>query len=205
MYPNRPPEVRLIIWQTLLHYRKTLSTDGMWEYDRTLGSPLSLSSYYFGYGRRIHRELNVNALRLVSSAIKLEFGEAFLSSHTFRFNDAEDLSSFLNRLQDALKARVRSIDLGICPLYYLKPWLGPVTQLPPELLHIRFRLYPAINTPDTEARIRDSLEFLEELVRTAAKAAPQAKVSICSTIQAPLQPTFQAAADAITDRLQRSS
>lgn len=199
-----PPEVRSMIWQALLYYRKTLSTDGMWEYDRTLGSPLSLSAYYFGYGRRHLNDSNVSGLRLVSSTAKLEFDEAFLSNYTFRFNHHENLAGFFKALQDTTKILVRSIDIGICPLYDLDSWMGTISQLPQGLHYIQFRLYPTIRIPNTEVIIQRNLEFLERLVQTAAKSAPRARVSISSTIQAPLQPTFQAAVDGIMERLRKN-
>ena len=201
-----PPEVRSLIWQALLYDRETLSTDGMWEYDRTLGSPLDMSAYYFGFGRRrCSSDEDVNGLRLASSMLKLEFEETFLSKHSFRFNYAENLASFFDRLEPTKKARVLSIDIGICPLYYLDPWMGPITQLPTGLLYIRFRLYPIFVISKPDDRISSALKYLQELVIRAAKSAPHAQVSICSTTSSPLPRRFQIAADATMARLRDQS
>ena len=200
-----PPEVRSLIWQDFLHCRETLSTDGMWEYDKDLGSPFNLSAYHFGFGRRSLFDDSVKGLRLASLTTKLEFEEALLSRHTFRFNHADNMAGFFDRVKGTTKARVLSIDIGICPLYFLEPWMSPITHLPPELLHIRFRLYPTLPIPKTEDRIERALEYLAKLVERAAKSAPRAKVSICSTTQASLQPDFQVAADAIMGGLRNQS
>lgn len=192
-----PPEVRSLVWQYIFFYPERVSTDGMWEYDATLGSPFNLSAYYFGYGRRFLIDDGLMSLRLISSATKLEFEKAFLSRHTFRFNSAKNLASFINRTRNITEAPVLSIDIGICPLYFLDPWINAIMHLPPELLHIRFLLYPTLAIPKTEAKIQLALEYLGKLVARAAESSPQAKISISSTTQAPLQPEFQAAADAI--------
>ena len=196
-----PPEVRAMIYRALVHCRENLGADGLWEYDETLGYPLDMSSYYFGFGLRSPSDNSVKGIRLASSVTKLEFEETFLSSHTFRFNSAESLASFFDRLQDTMKARVLSIDIGLCPLYIMDPWMSPITHLPQGLLRIRFRLYPVTNIFTVEDKIQRFFEYFERLVERAVKSAPHAQVSICSTAPAPLQPRFQVAADAIMGRL----
>jgi len=196
-----PPEVRSLVFKYVLSYPERVSTDGMFEYDSTLGSPFNLSAYYFGFGRRFLIDVGVMSLRLISSATKLEFEKAFLSRHTFRFNSAENLLIFFHRIKNITEAPVLSIDIGICPLYFLDPWMSAIMRLPPELLHIRFLLYPTFAIPKTEAKVQQALEYLEKLVERAAESSPHAKISIRSTTQAPLQSEFQAAADTIMRRL----
>lgn len=196
-----PPEVRSLVFKHVLSYPERSSTDGMWEYDAMQGSPFNLSAYYFGYGRRFSIDDGVMSLRFISSAIKLEFEKAFLSRHTFRFNSAENLLIFFNHIEKITEAPVLSIDIGICLLYFLDPWMSAIMRLPPELLHIRFLLYPTFAIPKTEAKVQQALEYLEKLVERATESSPHAKISIGSTTQAPLQPEFQSAADTIMRRL----
>ncbi len=71
-----PPEVRSLIWRALLDYKgPSLSADGIWEYERDLGTPFHLSAYYFGFGRRRPASDTESAigLRLTSSATKFAF------------------------------------------------------------------------------------------------------------------------------------
>ena len=91
-------EARLFVWRSLLHCIDTKSLDGLWQYDRGLGSPFRLSSFYFGCGRRGLFLDSVENVRLVSSQIKAEYDHVFLCIRTFRFNYTESLSTFLHRL-----------------------------------------------------------------------------------------------------------
>ena len=112
-----PAEVRRMIWKELFQCRDTLSCDGLWEYDCTCGPIFDLSAYYFGFGRRGLAGYNgLRGLRLVSSAIQAESDEAFLTFRTFRFNQAQNLDSFLNQLTPASSDRIFSIEIGICTL-----------------------------------------------------------------------------------------
>lgn len=196
-----PPEVRSLVFKHVLSFPERASTDGMFEFDATLGSPFNLSAYYFGFGRRFLIDVGVMSLRLISSATRLEFEKAFLSRHTFRFNSPDNLLIFFNRIKNITEAPVLSIDIGICPLYFLDPWMSAITHLPPELLHIRFLLYPTFAIPKTEARVQQALKYVEKLVERAAESSPRAKIYMRSTTQAPLQPEYQATAETILGRL----
>ena len=199
-----PSEVRSMIWQALLYHRESFSTDGDWEYDLNLGPPLNMSAYNFGFRRRHLSAEGIMGPRLVSSVIKLEIEESFLSKHTFRFNYAANMAGFFNGLKDTMKLRVLSIDIGICLLYAMDPWMGPLECLAPGLQRICFRLYPVFENRPTVDTIQRSLETFEKLVNKAVESAPQARISICSTTRAPLQPNFQVAADAIIERLRNN-
>ena len=111
-----PAEVRRLIWKELFRCRDTLSSDGIWEYDRTCGPIFDLSAYYFGFGRRgLANYSGLGGLRLVSSTVKAESDEAFLF-RTFRFNQAENLNGFLKQLTPTMAAQIFSIEIGLCLL-----------------------------------------------------------------------------------------
>jgi len=110
-----PAEVRNMIWKYLFHCRDTLSADGLWEYDRTCGPIFDLSAYYFGFGRRYFLGSNgFKGVRLVSSAMRAESDEVFLTFRAFRFNHVENLSSFLKQLTPATSHIC--LEIGICTL-----------------------------------------------------------------------------------------
>ena len=112
-----PAEVRRMIWKDLFQCRDTLSSDGLWEYDCTCGPIFDLSAYYFGFGRRGLANYNgLKGLRFVSSNVKAESDDVFLTYRTFRFNQAQNLDSFLKQLTPVLSDRIRSIEIGICTL-----------------------------------------------------------------------------------------
>ena len=113
-----PPEVRGLIWQAVLSCRYTLSCDGLWEYECGLGPVFDLSAYYFGFGRRIFVDSNIENLRLVSSSVKTEYDETFLK-RPFRFNEPMNLAVFLNQMPEQYSSRLKSVEIGVClcPLY----------------------------------------------------------------------------------------
>lgn len=122
-----PAEVRRMIWEHLFWCRDNLSSEGLWEYDCTLGSIFDLSAYYFGFGRRGLASYNgFKELRLVSSTVRADSDRVFLTLRTFRFNQAPNLSSFLKQLTSASLDRICSFELGICPLCECSSALGLV-------------------------------------------------------------------------------
>ena len=137
-----PAEVRRMIWKEMFWCRETLSSDGLWEYDCTLGTIFDTSAYYFGFGRRGLPSYNrLKELRLVSTAVQAESDDVFLTFRTFRFNHAQNLSAFLKQLTPVISARIFSVDVGICPVckYPFSISLGwSQSSLPnlSQLLHI---------------------------------------------------------------------
>lgn len=175
-----PIEVRELIWQAVLCCRYTLSCDGLWEYESDLGPIFDLSAYYFGFGRRIFVDSNIENLRLVSSTVKTEYDETFLK-RPFRFNEPMKLVGFLNRLPEQYSSRLNSVEIGVCTLYNVNSWMAPIPRLPKGLRQIHFRIYPTIPGWYEEDIGKQSLRMLESLVRSASQHVPDAKVIMSST------------------------
>ena len=196
-----PAEVRLFVWRSLLHCNDTRSLDGLWEYDRGLGSPFQLSSFYFGFGRRGLFLDSVENVRLVSSQIKAEYDHVFLYMRTFRFNYTENLFTFLHRLNDAYQEQLSSVEFAVCTRLSMEPWLDSIAYLPIGLKQVHFRLQL---TPLHWYHNQQGLESLERLggvVEQAARKAPGAQISISSVTDQPLEPICQAAVDNILTRI----
>ena len=189
-----PVEIRQNIWRSVLHCRNTLSSDGLWEYEGTLGSVLSPSAYYFGFGRRPFIDSNIENLRLVSSSVKEEYDDIFFKM-PFRFNQASNLTQFLDRLTDSQLTQLASVEIGVCTLYNVEGWMTPVSRLPPKLREIHFRIYPTI--PNWyEGKIgQKSLEQLGKLIQNATERVPDARVLKSSTDEKPLSAHCQAVFD----------
>lgn len=196
-----PVEVRLLVWRSSLHCNDNRSLDGLWEYDRGLGSPFRLSSFYFGFGRRGLFLGSVENARLVSSQIKAEYDHVFLYMRTFRFNYTENLFAFLHRLNDSHQEQLSSVELAVCTGLSMEPWLDSIAYLPVGLKHVHFRLQ--ITPPHWyhEKRGLESLEHLGRLVEQAARKAPKAQISMSSVPDHPLEPICQAAVDGILTRI----
>lgn len=110
-----PAEVRRLIWGSLFECRATLSSEGLWEYEHKNGPIFDLEAYYFGFGRRGLAGYNgFQGLRQVSSGVKSESDEAFLTLRTFRFNETRNLLGFLDQLTPSTADRLRSFEFGIC-------------------------------------------------------------------------------------------
>ena len=174
-----PPEIRELIWQAVLYCRHTLSCDGLWEYECGLGPVFDLSAYYFGFGRRIFVDSNIESLRLVSSSVRAEYDETFLK-RPFRFNEAMNLVVFLNRMPEQYLSRLKSVEIGVCTLYNVKSWMAPIARLPQGLTKIHFRIYPTIPGWYEGPIGKQSLQMLESLVRSASQHVPDAKVIMSS-------------------------
>ena len=185
-----PREIREMIWQAVLHCRRTLSSDGLWEYECGLGPVFDLSAYYFGFGRRIFVDSSIENLRLVSSPVKAEYDAAFLK-RPFRFNEAMNLICFLNRMPEQHLSRLNSVDIGVCTIHNLESWLAPIACLPKGLRQIHFRIYPTIPGWYEGHIGKQSLQMLESLVRGASQRVPDAKVIMSSTNEDLLPPQCQ--------------
>lgn len=187
-----PLEIRRHIWETVLQCDDTLSADGLWEYEHLHGAPFNLSAYYFGFGRRRFHEASANRLRLVSSSVKAEFEDIFLSMRTFRFNRPESLGAFVNHLTEYQSSRLHSIAIGlsVCLTTSMGVWLDSMKRLPASLQEIHLRIYPARNGWFETAKTaeggffgrdvdREDLDLLDALVKQAVRSAPKARVTIC--------------------------
>ena len=177
-----PPEVRGLIWQAVLSCRYTLSCDGLWEYECNLGPVFDLSAYYFGFGRRIFVDSNIENLRHVSSSVKTEYDETFLK-RPFRFNEPMNLAVFLNRMPEQYSSRLKSVEIGVClcPSYNVESWMAPIARLPKGLTQIHFRLYPTIPGWLDGHNGKQSLQMLGSLLRNACQHVPDATVILSST------------------------
>ena len=185
-----PLEVREMIWQAVLCCRRTLSIDGLWEYECGLGPVFDLSAYYFGFGRRIFVDSGIESLRLVSSPVKAEYDEAFLK-RPFRFNESMNLICFLNRMPEQHLSRLNSVDIGVCTIHDMEKWVAPIASLPKGLKQIHFRIYPTIPGWYEGHLGKQSLQMLESLVRGASQHVPDAKVIVSSTNEDLLPPQCQ--------------
>ena len=196
-----PPEVRGLIWQAVLSCRYTLSCDGLWEYECGLGPVFDLSAYYFGFGRRIFVDSNIENLRLVSSSVKTEYDKTFLN-RPFRFNEAMNLVAFLNRMPEQYSSRLKSVEIGVClcPLYNVESWMASNARLPKGLTQIHFRIYPTIPGWYEGHSGKQSLQMLESLVRSASRHVPDAKVIVSSTNEDVLSQQCQVLFDDILSR-----
>ena len=194
-----PPEVRELIWQAVLYCRHTLSCEGLWEYECALGPVFDLSAYYFGFGRRIFIDSNIENLRLVSSSVRAEYDETFLK-RPFRFNESMNLVVFLNRMPEQQLSRLKSVDIGVCTLYNVKSWMAPISRLPKGLRQIHFRIYPTIPGWYEGHIGKQSLQMLEDLVRGASQHVPDARVLMSSTHEHLLSQQCQVMFDDILSR-----
>ena len=206
-----PLEIRRYIWDMVLQCHDTLSVDGLWEYDHLNGAPFNLSAYYFGFGRRRFHKDSVTGLRLVSSSVRAEFDDIFLSQRTFRFNRPESLDAFVNRLTSYQLNRLHSFEIGltVCLTTSMEVWLESMALLPSDLQDIHFRIYPARNgwfgtqriisgvNYDREIR-QEEFDLLDLLVKRAVQKASKARVTISSAAKDhPLSARCQIAVDAI--------
>ena len=187
-----PPEIRCRIWDCLLQCRSTLSNDGLWEYVHHYGPVFNLGAYCFGFGRRLFIDNPARSLRLVSSSVRNEFDDVFLSTRIFRFNRPEDLAHFCNRLTGAQTCRLHSIAIGIYPMFYMTPWIDAVRKLPSELKEIQILIYPVFSSNwYEESDGQEALKSLSEIVKIATLKCPNARFSFHSTNQQPLPPQCQ--------------
>ena len=191
-----PLEIRRHIWDMVLQCHDTLSVDGLWEYDHLNGAPFNLSAYYFGFGRRRFQKDSVTGLRLVSSSVRTEFDDIFLSQRTFRFNKPESLDTFVNRLTSYQLSRLHSFEIGltVCLTTSMEVWSNSMELLPSDLRDIHFRIYPARNGWFGAQRItsgisgvnygrevhQEEFDLLHVLVKRAVQKASKARVTITS-------------------------
>ena len=218
-----PLEIRRHIWDMVLQCPDTLSIDGLWEYDCLLGAPFNLSAYYFGFGRRRFDRDIFTGLRLVSSSVRTELEDIFLSKRTFRFNRPESLEAFVNRMTSYQLSRLHSLEIGltVCLTTSMEVWLDSMALLPSDLQEIHLRIYPARNgwfgaqrgtssvkyNDGREIR-QDEFDLLDVLVKQAVQKATKARVTISSAAKYnPLSARCQIAVDAIIagSRQHRSS
>ena len=207
-----PLEIRRRIWEIMLQCEDTLSADGLWEFEHLNSSPFNLSAYYFGFGRRRFHQVNTIGLRLVSSSVRAEFEDIFLSMRTFRFNRPESLDAFVNHLTWSQLRRLRSFEIGlsVCLPTSMAVWLDSITRLPYGLQAIHFRMYPAFNDwfgpaecgpyrgNDREIK-QEEFDLLDALVKHAVqRASKEARVTICGAAKEyQLSARCQLAVDAI--------
>ena len=206
-----PPEIRRSIWEMALHCERTLSAEGLWEYENVNCSPFNLSAYYFGFGRRRFRQDRPTELRLVSSSVRAEFDDIFLSKRTFRFNRPENLDAFVKQLSRYQLSRLHSFEIGlsVCLTSSLGVWLESMARLPCGLQLIHFRIYPAYNGwfnlpganpyPKYDREIdQEEFDLLDALVKQAVQRASKARVTICGAVkERQLSTGCQRAVDAI--------
>ena len=125
----------------------------------------------------------------------------FLSLRTFRFNYYGYMLAFCDRMQSHDLKHLTSVEIAICTQTSVDPWLDTVTRLPAELKHVYFKLRPLFQ--DTRTSQKYHLEYLEtfgKIVENVARKAPDAHISISSTV-GDLEPTLRASADRIMARL----
>lgn len=205
-----PLEIRRRVWEMVLECRKTLSADGLWEYDHLNGNPFNLSAYYFGFGRRGFNQDDAMGLRLVSSPIRAEFEDIFLSERTFRFNRPQSLDAFVNSLSCYQLRRLHSFEIGLFvpSTSSMDMWIESMAHLPQSLQEIHFRIYYAPNgwfgAPCSfqgrwyEFDEDKGFDLLNALVKQAIDRVPQARVTICGAAKDnPLTAKCQLAFDAI--------
>ena len=189
-----PAEIRQHIWRSVLQCRKTLSSDGLWEYEATFGSIFRPSSYHFGFGRRPFADNDLENLRLVSAAVKEEYDEIFFQ-HSFRFNQAVNLTKFLDRLTDSQVTQLVSVEIGVCMLYSIESWTEPLLRLPPTLREIHFRFYSTLPSWYETHMGREVVGLLRRLVQSVTVRLPNTRVLMSSTTEEPLSAQWQAAFD----------
>lgn len=193
-----PVEIRAIIFEHALWCRPTLSADGLWEYDFRHGSPFNLTSYYFGFGRRKAIDQGVGHLRQVSSRIKMEYEDVFLTKTNFRFNEPHGLAEFLSRLTDAQKDRLACMTIGVTLALEMGSWISSVELLPGSMRRVDILLYKVIDryraTTDSQ-----ELEHLRKIIQAAGTAAPEASMSLRSMAEEPLSHECQAIAEELRE------
>ena len=186
-----PTEIREMILSHTLSSHPMSNVDGLWEYDHKLGSPFNISAYLFnGYGRAVINP-RIGELRQTSSSIKAEFEDVLLSKRTFRFNDPKNLDGFTTQLHKPQLDRVFSIEIGIVLLDQLDQWLKPVSQLPINLIEVRFGIYTAFNQYCEPSAV----SILRDVIYAAARRVPNAKISVRGIGQEPLNQMCQNVVD----------
>lgn len=171
-----PYEIRSLVFEWALACPPTASADGLWEYNHHRGPVLNLNSYYFGFGRSRAIDDSFNHLRSISSVVRAEYEEVFLSKRTFRFNAASNLEAFLTQLSDIQRARIMHVALGISVLYSTISWLGTVKMLSDTLRSLQILIF------EYRSLIRwheqEGLKILRELVQVASSTVPNAHLSV---------------------------
>lgn len=147
----------------------------------------------------------------MSSSVRAEFDDIFLSKRRFRFNKPESLDAFVTRLTSYQLSRLHSFEIGltVCLTTSMEVWLDSMALLPSDLQDIHFRIYPARNGWFGAQRIisginygreigEEEFDLLDALVKRAAQKASKARVTISSAAKDhPLSARCQTAVDAI--------
>ncbi len=195
-----PAEIRRMIIENLLYCRPNPSMDGVWEYDHLLGPIFDLQAYYFGFGRRGLYDMN-NSIRLVSSSLRADYDEVFLSDRTFRFNRPDSLAAFLDRLNESQASRLLSIAIGLDITHRLPLWLGPRLRLPIALKEVKVHIFPMWSRYVLRPGLETS-EALETIIRNIVVEAPNAQISVQSADQYPLSTECQVIVDKILGKIE---
>lgn len=199
-----PFEVRRMIWEDLLHCRATLSSDGLWEYEAKLGPVFDLSAYYFGFGRRSLEGRKAQNLRLVSSALRREYEDVFLTGRTFKFNYGGNLSAFIDGLGCLdLETSVRRIGIGygVCSVQQMDDFVQPMANLWHELREVDILVFPTSSDILERRGNENVLDGLREVIEGAAKSAPEARITIRSTNEQPLPRMCEVVVDTTLERI----
>ncbi|KAL2040228.1 hypothetical protein N7G274_007131 [Stereocaulon virgatum] len=191
-----PAEIRQHIWRSVLQCRKTLSSDGLWEYEATFGSVFRPSSYHFGFGRRPFADSKLENLRLVSATVKEEYDEVFFQQ-SFRFNQAVNLTKFLDRLTDPQLTQLVSVEIGVWMSYSIESWMEPLLRLPPTLREIHFRFYSTLPNWYETYMGQELVRLLRRLVQSVTIRLPNTRVVMSSTNEEPLSAQWHAVFDDI--------
>lgn len=176
-----PFEVRSMIWQFLLHCRATLSSDGIWEYEPKLGPVFDLGAYYFGFGQRSLLGNKAQNLRLVSSALKQEYEDIFLTGRTFRFNYGQNLGTFTDDLSRlGRKNPVRRIELGYgtFSVLHMLDFVQPMANLWHGLREIDIIVYGTSMAIFEKRGNEKAWGSLRNAIEGASKSASRAKITV---------------------------
>ncbi len=199
-----PHEVRRMILEELLHCRPTLSSDGLWEYNASLGPVFNLGAYCFGFGRRTLLDIKVQNLRMASSALKREYEDVFLTGRTFRFNYGPNLGAFTDGLASLGRERpVRRIEIayGVFSVQLMEDFVQPMSNLWRKLRDVDILIYPFSSSIFERKGRESALIDLSKTIEGAAKSAPEARITIYSINKHPLSSECEAVIKATLERI----
>ena len=200
-----PFEIRRLILEYLLHCRATLSSDGIWEYDASLGPVFDVGSYYFGFGRRTLINTKVQSLRGVSSTLKSEYEDVFLTGRTFRFNYGLNLHAFVEGLaRQGYHTIIRRLEIryGGYDVNRLVNFVHPMSNLWPGLREITI-LMDSISLNSLRNIGDIVVETLREAIVGAANSAPHATINVMSSDTQPLGAKIEAMIESMLARVAR--
>ena len=122
---------------------------------------------------------------MVSSSVRAEFDDVFLSKRTFRFNSLESMDAFISRSKFYQLVRLRSLEIGLafCSSNSLEVCVDSLTRLPCGLRELHFRINPVLNgwfgVPGVKRGVnygevsQEELHLLDVLVKHAVQRLPK--------------------------------